>query len=79
MDCLVSKEVQCPHCWEKFTVEVDTTQGNYETVDVFPGDVFLILRAKCETIARHMGVNFGQVALISTRVRNAGSGTHPAL
>ncbi len=44
-------------------------QGNYETVDVFPGDVFLILRAKCEVIARHMGVQYGQVALISTRLR----------
>lgn len=44
-------------------------QGNYETIDEFPGDVFLILRAKCEVIARHMGVQFGQVALISTRVR----------
>ena len=45
-------------------------QGNYETVDVFPGDVFLILRAKCEVIARHMGVAYGQVAMISTRLRN---------
>jgi uncharacterized protein with ATP-grasp and redox domains len=44
-------------------------QGNYETVDDFPGDVFLILRAKCEVIAQHMGVRYGQVALISTRVR----------
>ena len=48
-------------------------QGNYETVDEFPGDVFLILRAKCPTIAEHMGVAFGQVALISTRVRRAGA------
>lgn len=45
-------------------------QGNYETIDTFPGDVFLILRAKCEVIARHMGVRLGQVALISTRRRN---------
>ena len=45
-------------------------QGNYETIDDFPGNVFLILRAKCEVIARHMGVRYGQVALISTRVRN---------
>ncbi len=44
-------------------------QGNYETIDEFPGDVFLILRAKCEVVARHMGVNFGQVGLISTRRR----------
>lgn len=44
-------------------------QGNYETVDDFPGDVFLILRGKCEVVARHMGVRLGQVGLISTRVR----------
>ncbi|MFM1920390.1 MAG: hypothetical protein RLZZ303_2024 [Candidatus Hydrogenedentota bacterium] len=44
-------------------------QGNYETVDTFDGDVFLILKAKCQVVARHMGVNYGQVALISTRER----------
>lgn len=33
MDCLISSEVQCPHCWEKFIIEVDTTQGSYETVE----------------------------------------------
>jgi uncharacterized protein with ATP-grasp and redox domains len=44
-------------------------QGNYETIDDFDGNVFLILRAKCEIIAKHMGVRFGQVALISTRQR----------
>lgn len=47
-------------------------QGNYETVDDFPGDVYLILRAKCEVVARHMGVRYGQVGLISTRLRNSG-------
>lgn len=52
-------------------VIVGKGQGNYETIDEFPGDVFLILRAKCEVIARHMGVRFGQVGLISTRMRAA--------
>ena len=47
-------------------------QGNYETVDEFDGNVFLILRAKCEIIAKHMGVRFGQVGLISIRRRSAG-------
>ena len=51
-------------------VIVGKGQGNYETIDVFPGNVFLILRAKCATIAAHMGVRPGQVALISTQVRN---------
>ena len=44
-------------------------QGNYETVDEFPGDVFLILRAKCAVVAAHMGIEYGQVGLISTRER----------
>lgn len=46
-------------------------QGNYETVDDFDGNVFLILRAKCEIVAEHMGVKLGQVGLISTRQRGA--------
>lgn len=46
-------------------------QGNYETVDVFDGDVFMILKAKCNVVARHMGVEYGQVALISSLVRAA--------
>ncbi len=45
-------------------------QGNYETVDDFPGDVFLILRAKCPVVARHMGVLYGQTGFISTRARH---------
>jgi uncharacterized protein with ATP-grasp and redox domains len=48
-------------------------QGNYETIDDFPGNVFLILKAKCDAIARHMGVRKGQVALISTRFRASSS------
>lgn len=46
-------------------------QGNYETLDDHPGNVFLILRAKCELVAAHMGVRYGQVGLISTRLRHA--------
>ncbi len=48
-------------------------QGNYETIDTFPGDVFLILKAKCAVVAQHMGVAYGQVGLISTRRRQAES------
>ena len=54
---------------EAADVIVGKGQGNYETIDDFPGDVFLILKAKCEIIAEHMGVKKGQVALISTRAR----------
>ena len=52
-------------------VLVGKGQGNYETLDGYPGEVFLILRAKCEIVAQHMGVRYGQVALISTRARAA--------
>lgn len=55
---------------EAADVIVGKGQGNYETIDDFPGNVFLILKTKCEIIAEHMGVKKGQVALISTRARN---------
>jgi damage-control phosphatase, subfamily I len=58
---------------EAADVIVGKGQGNYETIDDFPGNVFLILKAKCEIIAAHMGVKKGEVALISTRARNAES------
>lgn len=44
-------------------------QGNYETLDEHPGNVFLVLRAKCGVVARHLGVDLGQVVLVSNRVR----------
>ncbi|MFO7974478.1 MAG: ARMT1-like domain-containing protein [Candidatus Hydrogenedentota bacterium] len=55
---------------EAADVIVGKGQGNYETIDDFPGNVFLILKAKCEIIAEHMGVKKGEVALISTHTRN---------
>jgi len=58
-------------------VIVGKGQGNYETIDAFPGDVYLILKAKCEVIARHMGVAYGEVALVSTRLRRELADTAP--
>lgn len=52
-------------------VTIGKGQGNYETLDSYPGDVFLILKAKCEVVARHMGVALGQVGLISTSARRS--------
>jgi len=63
---------------ERADVILGKGQGNYETIDDFPGDVFLILRAKCEVVAAHMGVQFGQVALISARVRREEQSAHSA-
>ena len=45
-------------------------QGNYETVDDFDGDVYLLLKAKCDVVARHMGIALGDTAFISTRARS---------
>ena len=60
---------------DRADVLVGKGQGNYETLDGYPGNMYLILRAKCDIVARHMGVEFGQVALISPgrRVSNSGS------
>lgn len=33
MDLLIPTQIQCPHCWETVTFEVDTSQGSYETVE----------------------------------------------
>jgi uncharacterized protein with ATP-grasp and redox domains len=44
-------------------------QGNYETVDEFDGDVYLLLKIKCEVIARHCGVPMGESIFLSTRAR----------
>ncbi len=44
-------------------------QGNYETIDDFDGDVYLLLKAKCDVVAQHMGVALGDSAFISTRRR----------
>ena len=45
-------------------------QGNYETVDDFEGDVYLLLKIKCDVIARHCGVPMGESVFLSTRARN---------
>lgn len=50
-------------------------QGHFETIDEFPSNVFLILKAKCGVVAEQMGVALGQVGLISTRVRAAAAHT----
>lgn len=44
-------------------------QGNYETVDDFDGNVYLLLKMKCDVVARHCGIPLGEAAFISTRER----------
>jgi len=44
-------------------------QGNFETMDVLPHDIFFILKAKCPAVAHEMGVHLHEVGLISNRKR----------
>ena len=44
-------------------------QGNYETVDDFDGNVYLLLKIKCEVVAEHSGLPMGAAAFISIRER----------
>jgi len=44
-------------------------QGNFETIDVLPHDIFFILKAKCSVVARELGVNLHEVGLVSNRKR----------
>ncbi|HOJ32030.1 MAG TPA: ARMT1-like domain-containing protein [Candidatus Hydrogenedentes bacterium] len=64
---LLSEEFRCR--MDQTDMLIGKGQGNYETLDAYPREVFLILRAKCEVVARHMGVALGQIGLISTKVR----------
>ncbi len=55
-------------CSEEFRQEfneadiiISKGQGNYETLDEEDKDIFFILKAKCETIARNLGVELGDV------------------
>jgi hypothetical protein len=40
-------------------------QGNYETLNEEEKNIFFILRAKCQVVARELGVNLGDPLLIS--------------
>ncbi len=44
-------------------------QGNYETLDDYPGNVYLLLKAKCPVVAKSMGVQEGEIGFISTKIK----------
>ena len=54
---------------ESADIIVGKGQGNYETVDDFNGNVYLLLKIKCEIVSRHSGAPLGSAAFISTRKR----------
>lgn len=36
MDWIIEADATCPYCWESIPLAIDTTQGNYETVEDCP-------------------------------------------
>lgn len=42
-------------------------QGNFETLDEIDANTFFILKAKCEKVARELGVNYLDVVLVKRR------------
>jgi len=44
--------------FEKADLIIAKGQGNFETLDEISADIFFLLRAKCENIARELGVNY---------------------
>lgn len=50
-------------------VIISKGQANFETLEDRPEEIFLLLQAKCDAVARHVGVRFHDAVLISTRER----------
>ncbi len=55
---------------EKADIILGKGQGNYETLDDYPGNVYLLLKAKCRVVAKHMGVQEGEIGFVSTQLLN---------
>lgn len=47
-------------------------QGNFETLDAVDANLYFIVRAKCAPTARALGVEVGQMVLLSQRARREG-------
>lgn len=50
--------------WEEADVVVSKGQANFETLDDAGGNVFFLLKAKCDYVADELGVSCGQTVLI---------------
>jgi len=51
-------------CFRQADVVISKGQGNFETLDETPAEIFFILRVKCDIIARHLGVDVHDSVLI---------------
>jgi uncharacterized protein with ATP-grasp and redox domains len=71
IDC-VSDEFR--HVLDRSDLIIAKGQGNFETMDVLPHNIFFILKAKCPAVAHEMGVRLHEVGLVSNRKRVTGTG-----
>ena len=53
--------------FRKADLIISKGQGNFETLDSIDANIFFILKAKCEKIARELGVNYLDVVMIKRR------------
>jgi uncharacterized protein with ATP-grasp and redox domains len=49
--------------YRRADIIISKGQGNFETMHGKKGDIFFLLRAKCESVARELGVNLGDIVL----------------
>lgn len=54
--------------FDKAPVIISKGQGNYETLSDVDAPLFFLLKAKCNVVARHLGVKNGDLVLASARV-----------
>jgi uncharacterized protein with ATP-grasp and redox domains len=55
--------------FKKADLIVAKGQGNFETLDVISSDIFFLLKAKCESIARELGVGYLDIVFAEGRSR----------
>ena len=53
--------------FRKADLIISKGQGNFETLDSIDANIFFILKAKCEKIARVLGVNYLDVVMVKRR------------
>ena len=49
--------------YEKADIIISKGQGNFETMSGKNGTIFFLLRAKCDSVARELGVSFGDIVI----------------
>jgi len=55
--------------FRKADLIISKGQGNFETLDDVDANIFFILKAKCEKIARELGVNYLDVVMVKRDLR----------